>query len=374
MLAVVVMARDEADVLEKCLTSVTGLGELHVSVDSATTDDSAAVAARLGAKVYSHRGLPTVPTAETAPAAEALNSYSRMRNDVLAQVEAQSRADWLMWLDADETLFAGGDVLLAALPQMNPEIQAVAVQMRLWGGGQIASVMRNSKVIRRGVRFTRRRHEHIVFNGMQALCDPCILDHHPEKRSRATNDALKLQRDAYLADWQEFQDGRSAFYFADWWWVHNEPEEALVWCERVLALGPDKCPSGQRNQAARYGGRMAEVLGYHAKARELYWQALESDWQDAESAYHIGALAVQAGKFDEGEHWFNTCLQHPDRPQSIMQQDVDATRAMPYYGLACIARVRGNREQAYELLDQAERAAACHHPQFADLRRKLDED
>jgi hypothetical protein len=47
---------------------------------------------------------------------------------------------------------------------------------------------------------------------------------------------------------------------------------------------------------------------------------------------------------------------------------------MPYYGLACIARVRGNREQAYELLDQAERAAACHHPQFADLRRKLDED
>jgi len=374
MLAVVVMARDEADVLGRCLESVKSLGELHVSVDRATADASAEVARAQGAKAYQHLGLPVQPGADAAEAILAQNSYSRMRNDVLAQVEANSHADWLMWLDADEDLAEGGEALLALLPQLPPEVEAVAVQMRLWEGARVTSVMRNSKVIRRGIRFTRRRHEHIVFNGRQALCDACVLDHHPEKKARGSSDLLKLQREAFLADWREFQDGRSAFYWADWWHVHGEEENALLWCERCLAMPDALCPAGQRNQAAKYAGRMAEVLGYYEKARGLFQTALQADWQDAEAMYHIGALAVQAGDLAQGEHWFTCGLQYPERPGSVMQQDIDACRALPYYGLACVARARGDRAGAYSYVDQAERASSCYHQQFTDLRQKLDKD
>ncbi len=374
MLAVVVLARDEADVLPACLNSVRELGELHVSVDSATQDDSAAVAEALGAQVYSHEGLPLRPGPDAPQAVQAKNSYSRMRNEVLDQVEARSGADWLMWLDADETLAEGGEALLRQLPQTPLEIQAIAVQMRLWTGNRLMAVMRNSKVIRRGLRFTRRRHEHLVFNGKQTLCDACVLDHHPEKKNRPTNDALKLQKEAFLADWREFQDGRAAFYMADWWYVHGEPEEALIWAERALALPPDKCAGGQRAQAAKYGGRMAELCGYYAKAREMFFQALASDWQDAEAMYHIGEIALACGQVSEAEHWFQAGLQYPEAPTSIMQQDIDACRALPMYGLACAARARGQRLEAYEWLHRAEAAAHAQYPQFAELRRKLDED
>lgn len=374
MLAVVVMARDEADVLPACLQSVQGLGELHVSVDKATRDNSADVARAHGARVYAHQGLPLTPGPDAPEAARARNSYSRMRNDVLDQVEAVSSADWLMWLDADERVTEGGHLLMTALPRLPADTQAVAVKMRLWEGERITSVMRNSKVIRRGIRFTRRRHEHIVFSGRQALLDGLVIDHHPEKRNRPHNDALKLQREAFVADWQEFQDGRSAFYYADWWYVHGHPEEALIWCERCLALPPEKCAPGQRNQAAKYGGRVAEALGYLDKARKLFWTALESDWQDAEAMYHIGALAVNAGRLEEGEHWFRSGLLYPEIPASVMQQDIDACRSLPKYGLACIARARKDRAGAYQWLDQAEREASSYQPQFAELRRKLDED
>jgi len=139
-------------------------------------------------------------------------------------------------------------------------------------------------------------------------------------------------------------------------------------------MPPEKCPPGQRNQAAKYAGRLCEALSYWQQAREWFWVALQADWQDAEAMYHIGALALHGGQVGEAEHWFTCGLQYPERPASVMQQDIDACRAMPYYGLACLARARGDRRLAYQYLDQAEWASACEHPQFADLRCKLDKD
>jgi len=376
-LAVCIMAFNEAECLERCLQSVQGLGELHVSIDRATTDNSAAVAAQYTEHLYSHTGLPAQPPAQDHPeAGKALNSYSRMRNEFLEQVAAQTRAGWFLWLDADEVLEAGGEILLTALPKMPEDTEAVAVRVNLYtAAGQLESVMRNSKVVRRTVRFTRRRHEHIVFNGQQALCDPCVLGHRPTQRpaDRDAHDRRKLQEEAFLADWLEFQDGRSAFYMADWWHIAGADEEALVWCERALHLPLEKCPPYQRNHCAKYAGRLYLQSGRVPQARHCFADAHEQEWRDAESVYYLGHVAAASGQFDEAEHHFNTCLLYPELPESVMQQDIHATRALPYYGLACVARARGDRAEAYRLIDQAERAAqGVQYPQFAELREKLD--
>lgn len=377
-LAVCVMAYNEAECLERCLQSVQGWGELHVSIDRATTDDSAAVARKYTENVYAHTGLPeAAPEQDHPEAAKALNSYSRMRNEFLDQVAERSSAEWLLWLDADEVLIEGGDILLAALPRIPAEAEAIAVRMNLYQGGRLESVMRNSKVIRRQIRFTRRRHEHIVFNGQQAMCDPCVLGHYPTQpaEARAAHDRRKLQLDAFVADWAEFQDGRSAFYTADWWHVMGHEEEALCWCERALALPPDKCAGLQRNHAARYAGRLCIALERWEQARKCFYQAIETDWQDAESVYHLGHIAAAHRQFEEAKHWFEVALTYPPMPESVMQQDIHATRALPYYGLACVARAEGNRAEAYHYLDLCERAfGGVEHPQVRELRDKLDRE
>lgn len=374
-LAVCVMAYDEADVLARCLESARGLGELHVSVDRQSTDGSDEVARQYTPNVYRHEGLPLEPLADDDPAAtRARNSYARMRNEVLDEVCRHTSAPWLMWLDADEVVESGGEALLETLARLPTEVQACSVRMNLYAQGRLVAVMRNSKVIRRDVRFTRRRHEHIVVSGPIALYDGFRIGHHPEKRSRGAHDARKLQRAALEADWREFGDARAATYVADWWYVSGDRETALAWLERALALPAEKCPPLQRNMTAKFAGRVALELGRPSQARAHFFAALEADWTDAEAVYYLGHIAAACRQFAEARHWFQLALQYDPQPASVMMQSADASRALPYYGLACVARAEGKRREAYMYLDLAERAAASDYPQFAELREKLDRD
>lgn len=377
-LAVCVMAYDEAECLRRCLTSVQELGELHVSVDRATRDNSAAVAAEFGAHLYNHVGLPPVAPEQDHPEApKAANSYARMRNEVLDAVCARTQAPWIMWLDADEIVSSGGPELVALLPQVAPDMDAVGAVMRLFTPtGHCESTMRNSKVIRRGVRFTRRRHECLVLEGGQLLNDSLVIDHLPTQSvaTRRQHDDRKLQLDAFAADWREFRDGRAAFYLADAWNLHGHPDEAVNWVERALALPEALNPALQRGHVALYGARLAMHRGDLADARRYSFMALECEWLYAEAVYQLGQLAAVQEKMAEAEHWFRLALMFPPQPLSVMQQTADCSRALPLYGLACVARSRQDRPEAYRLLLEAEKAATLPHPEFADLRAKLDRD
>ena len=86
-ISVVVVAKNEAQNLPRCLASVQGwVAEIVVALND-TTDDSAAVAARFGAKV------PTLPW----------QGYRDTKNAALAL----AAHDWVLALDADELVSAG---------------------------------------------------------------------------------------------------------------------------------------------------------------------------------------------------------------------------------------------------------------------------
>lgn len=385
-LAVAIMAFDEEDVLARCLDSVKDLGELHVSVDSATTDATEIIARQFTQNIYHHQGLPAQPLEQDDPdSGKAVNSYARMRNDVLEMVEGRSAAGWLMWLDPDEYLVEGGEALLEALPLAAENVQAIAVPMKLLRpDGSTEALLRNSKVIRRGVRFARRRHEHIVYRKpgegepepIQAMVEGCLLAHLPSQRPsvRAAHDARKTQQAAFMADWREFRDGRAAFYIADWWRMQGHIEEALRWYEAGMALPNDKCPPLQRAQIAVYAGKLYLGVEQLELARKSYMLALECDWHYGSAMYYLGHLALKQGQREEARHWFNLAMQYPDEPNSIMQQEAGCTSDGPYLGLACVADSEGNRQEAYRLLDLAERKAPFYRPEFTHLRAKLDEE
>ena len=53
-LAAVILACNEDNVLARCLGSLRGIAELHVSIDTATTDNTEAVARQFTQNVYRH--------------------------------------------------------------------------------------------------------------------------------------------------------------------------------------------------------------------------------------------------------------------------------------------------------------------------------
>jgi len=83
MLSVIILAKNEADRLERCLGSLPERAQILV-VDDQSVDETAALARSLGAQVYSRP----------------LDDFSSQKNFGLAK----ATGDWLLFLDADEYL------------------------------------------------------------------------------------------------------------------------------------------------------------------------------------------------------------------------------------------------------------------------------
>jgi (heptosyl)LPS beta-1,4-glucosyltransferase len=85
-ISVLLLARDEAARLERLLPALSFAREVVVVVDAASRDDTRAVAERHGARVF----------------VRGLDGFGAQRQFALAQC----REDWVLWIDADETLDA----------------------------------------------------------------------------------------------------------------------------------------------------------------------------------------------------------------------------------------------------------------------------
>ena len=90
-----VIARDEAETIERCLRSLSWADSLLVVVDDRTVDATAALAEACGARVIVHR----------------FEDYGRQRNAALCAAQA----DWLLFVDADEVV----------TPELEAEVRAV---------------------------------------------------------------------------------------------------------------------------------------------------------------------------------------------------------------------------------------------------------
>lgn len=90
------IVKDEADTLLNCLQSVQGCVDEMIVVDTGSQDDTIAIAQQLGAQV---------------DRIEWIQDFAAARNDSLAK----ATGDWVLVLDADETLTAAGRQLLNAI-------------------------------------------------------------------------------------------------------------------------------------------------------------------------------------------------------------------------------------------------------------------
>lgn len=138
-LAAVLIVRDEARCIARCLDSVRPWVDRMVVLDTGSTDDTMAIARACGAEV----------STMVWP-----DSFAAARNASLALADA----DWNVIIDADEWIDQGGDLLrawCAGPPRLG----------RLWQVSEAigGTVTRNrvTRLLPRGVRYTGRVHEQV---------------------------------------------------------------------------------------------------------------------------------------------------------------------------------------------------------------------
>jgi len=141
VIAAVLIVRDEARCVARCLDSIRPHVDKMVVLDTGSTDGTPLLAARCGAEVH-HLAWP--------------NDFSAARNHALDLAQA----DWNLVLDADEWIVSGGDQLRRWC--RTPRLGQLCVHSAM--EGTEGAERRNwlTRLLPRGVRYQGRVHEQPV--------------------------------------------------------------------------------------------------------------------------------------------------------------------------------------------------------------------
>ena len=187
-LALVVIARNEARCIARCLDSARAWVDRMLVLDTGSTDDTVAIAQACGAEVHH------LPWSD---------DFARARNAALELADA----DWHLIMDADEWIVSGAEGLRDTL--CTPLLGVVCVRNDFDLNGSTAqSHAWIPRLLPRGVRYAGRIHEQPV-SPLPRKRLPLVLGHDGYTRTRLTskqgrNRALLLQAlqeapdDAYL--------------------------------------------------------------------------------------------------------------------------------------------------------------------------------
>lgn len=255
-LALVMIVRDEAARIARCLDSARALVDDIVVLDTGSRDDTAAIARAHGARVF---------------AFDWCDDFAAARNAALDY----SSADWNLVLDADEWIAAGSErATLDAFMEGEACIGVLPVTSEFDLQGRVESAMQwLPRLLPRGVRYAGRIHEQPVTNL-------------PRRRI-----GLSLRHDGYRRDALERKHGRN---------------DALL--RRALLDAPD-------DPYLLYQlGKNEEVYGAHEAALERYLAALLRCGEEAyrhdlvvrtlfclkKAGRHADAVALAEG---EGGRW-----------------------------------------------------------------------
>lgn len=235
-LALVMIVKNEARSLTRCLASVQQHVDRMIVLDTGSTDDTVAIATSMGAEVHSCAWR---------------NDYAAARNAALDL----SDADWNLVLDADEWLDSGADALApAALPphklcapthlgcvrliNVEPRAEGDASPLRLPRGGRRDFLPR---LLPRGVRYQWRIHEQPV-SELPHKRLPIVLGHDgydPEQLARKKGRNAALLRAAVQED---PLDGYMWYHLGRDLFTYDEPVEAADCMMQAYRLVDPRSP------------------------------------------------------------------------------------------------------------------------------------
>lgn len=302
--ALVMIVRDEARCIERCLRSAAPWVQDMIVLDTGSLDNTVALARSLGARVFHYAWT---------------DDFSAARNAALAY----STAQWNLILDADEWLDGPPEALSAAVLGSAPFIGVapVASEFDLQGRVEVA-VSWISRLLPRGVRYQGRIHEQPV----SAL---------PRRRI-----ALPIRHDGYRSESLAAKDGRNEALLLralaeaphDAYLIYQLGKNYEIYGQYGQAVGYYRQALGASTPADSFRHELVTRTLFSMKKANLHEQAIQfaesemGNWQHSPDFFFVlGDLLLDwatlnpATAHDEllplVESSWLTCLQLGDQPQ-----------------------------------------------------------
>ncbi|MDX9975102.1 MAG: glycosyltransferase [FCB group bacterium] len=377
-LSVVMIVKNEAECLDECLASISGIADEIVIGDTGSTDTTVAIAEWHRARVFS------IPWND---------DFAEARNAVLQQ----ATGDWLLHLDADEVLDAGNARRIRELVDADGEgADAIGVTLanysddpRAWRwvpchadhaharghAGFIAVEL--LRLFRNRPDFVYREPVHesitesVLAAGGAVRTEAVIIHHYGYAGCDANSDKAKRYLEIERRKVQERSDDPKAWLdFAEQLLAMGDTDEAEAACRAALELDRDNVSAATS---------LANILcnrGDLDEARGIFERFVERGGALPHMIMTLGAIACRQGRLEEGRRYLEVALEHA--PDSVMTRLCYA-RTLDLSGNAFAARKElctaletapslqetQNRIEAHRRRSEAESELAQNRPRQA---------
>ncbi len=355
-LSVAMIARDAQDTIAQSLASIRSIADEVVVVDTGSTDATRALATTAGAQVFER------PWDD---------DFSAARNFAWSKLSG----DWVLWLDANETLGPESAAALRQFVDTQAEAKrayallvAVPVAGSNIAGEQVARVrlLPNRPDVRFAGRIREQLHVALDRAGIEIDLLPWRI-----LRGQRDNDlplkAIKAHRDLKLVDLEIKSHGQL-------------PELLNVLGDALSSLGEhagaaacfrtalEKCPAHSTVMREAYYGLLATFSDdpqQRQKQIAICMEALEKFPLDAQLLCAMGGYLQSEDRLDLARRAYETALEHGQiDPLTWHVPDI---REIASICLALVAQLQGDDEASQTILE----AALARTPTSIRVRRHL---
>jgi len=341
------IVRDEEESIERCLTSVRGIADEIIIMDTGSTDRTKEIVSRFTDQIYDF---------------EWIDDFGAARNAAFSK----ATKDYILWLDADDVFEDKDRELFLELKRtLDTRVDSVMMHYVLAkdsAGNPVSSLKRNRLVKRsRGFRWIGAVHEYLEVGGHIAQSEVAVT--HKKERSY-TDRNLRIYR-SRQAKGEEFSP-RDVYYFANELRDHAFYEEAVHQYEKFLYLKQgwvEDCIAACMKQADCYGQMYERDNQLKALLRSFGYTLPR-----AEICCRVGAFFMADKRWQEAIYWYETATKLGAPPSTGTLIDHASWTWLPHLQLCVCYDKLGNLELANEHNEKA-LAMEPEHPSLLYNRK-----
>ncbi|WP_150274329.1 glycosyltransferase [Paenibacillus tepidiphilus] len=290
------IVRNEENSLPRCLSSMKGIADEIIIVDTGSTDRTKEIAASFGAVIHDFAWV---------------DDFSAARNFAFSK----ATKEYIFWFDADDFLKEEDQARFQELKRtLPPEVDSVSMQYNLAfdSEGQVITSLRRNRLVRRSCNFRwiGPVHEYLEVYGNLYSSDVSVTH---EKDKAYTDRNLRIYRKREEAG--ESFSPRDQFYYANELRDHSLAAEASAYYERFLDGGQGWIEDNL--QACLRLAECRQQLGDPDGAFAALCRALRYDKPRPELCCRLAAWHLDRGQYTPAIYWYETALLLP-RPAESM--------------------------------------------------------
>lgn len=293
------IVKNEEKTLERCLTSVDGIPDEIVIVDTGSEDLTKEIAGKRASRVLDF---------------EWIDDFSAARNFSFAQ----ATMDYILWLDADDVLLPEDRAKLLELKNtLSPAVDAVSMMYNYSfdASHNVTQTARRLRLVKRSKNFVwvGLVHEDIVNQGNFQYFDSDIVVTHQKP------DTGPSQRNLLMYE-KHFQEGRTMRatdlfqYGYELEVVKSDYEKAISYYLQFLESEEVKGVAAESNMALVALNRLARcyyLTGNLEKEWECTLRSLELDVPRPEFSCRFAERFLQRDQFRQAIFWYELALKDP---------------------------------------------------------------